>query len=34
MLAWFALAQEDHPNRGNEYQDSDDLEWQIVVVEK
>ena len=34
MLPWFPSAQEDHPNRGNEHQDADDLEGQIVVVEK
>jgi hypothetical protein len=34
MLPWFPSAQEDHPNRSNEHQDADDLEGQIVVVEK
>src|SRR5216110_2235625 len=34
MLSWFPSAQDDHANCGNEHQDTDDLEGQIVVVEK
>jgi hypothetical protein len=34
MLPRFPFAQENHPDRGNEHEDTDDLEGQIVVREK
>jgi hypothetical protein len=34
MLSRFPPTQEDHPDGGDEHQDPDDLEWQIVVAEK
>src|SRR5262245_51597152 len=34
MLSWLPPAEENYPNRGNQYQHADDLEWQIVVGEK
>jgi hypothetical protein len=34
MLPWFPSAQDDHADCGYEHQDADDLEGEIVVVEK